>query len=58
MSGGIHHHLHAGHMASALINGNVLVAGGFKHDEDPTNATEIYDRSIGIWTIVSGISYA
>jgi len=47
----------AGHTATLLPNGNVLVAGGQKDDKDLTSA-EVYDPSTGRWNETGSLNVA
>ena len=44
----------AGHVAVVLKDGRVLVAGGSTSGGAATNAAEIYDPALGVWTTVAG----
>jgi hypothetical protein len=50
-----------GHIASILMNGKVLVAGGYSYVGQQfisSNSAELYDPSTGFWTITSSMSGA
>ncbi len=52
------HHARAGHIASILTNGKVLVTGGWESATDPPlNDAELYDPSTGLWTMTGNIKY-
>jgi hypothetical protein len=47
------------HTASILTDGKMLVTGGRNTNGDtPLNNAELYDPSIGTWTITGSIYYA
>jgi type II secretory pathway component GspD/PulD (secretin) len=43
------------HTASVLLNGKVLVSGGYS-DSNYINSAELYDPSSGIWTATGSMN--
>jgi len=52
------HYARAGHTASLLTNGKVLVAGGTSNGFTGLNSTELYHPSTGTWKTVSSVNHA
>jgi hypothetical protein len=41
---------HHGHIATPLVNGDVLVAGGYKNTGGLISGAELYDPATGTWS--------
>ena len=44
------------HTASTLLNGKVLVVGGFNDNDNVSNTAELYDPSTGLWTMTGNMT--
>ena len=44
------------HTASTLLNGKVLVVGGFNDNGKVSNTAELYDPSTGLWTMTGNMT--
>jgi hypothetical protein len=45
------------HTASVLLNGKVLVTGGYSNGGN-TNSAELYDPSTGMWTTTGSMNFS
>ena len=50
------HQIRYSHTASTLLNGKVLVVGGFHGFSKVSNTAELYDPSTGLWTMTGNMT--